>query len=211
MLNILVTDDHPIFREGIKNFINKEVDLRVCCEAENGEETIKLISENNIDVVVLDVGLPGRSGLDILRDIKNIKPDLPVLVFSMYPEETHAIRAFKAGANGYLSKDSFANELIDAIRTVGENKKYITPLIAQKLAEEVSKTNHEYPHQNLSDRELEIAILIAKGKSIKEISGQLKLSPNTVNTYRKRILNKMSMKTNVELAVYAFKNHLISD
>jgi len=209
VLKILITDDHQIFREGMKHFINREVDMKVCCEASSGEEALQLILDNDVDVVILDIGLPGRNGLDVLQDIRKQKPQLPVLVFSMYPEENYAVRAFKAGADGYLSKDSFDTELIEAIRTVAQHKKYITSSIAEKLASEISNPKDELPHNLLSDRELEVAKLIAGGKSIKEISNLLNLSPNTVNTYRKRVLSKMSLKSNVELAIYAYKNNLI--
>ncbi len=209
MLNILITDDHQIFREGMKQFINREVDMKVCCEASSGEEAIQLIMDKDINVVILDIGLPGRNGLDILQDIRKIKPKLPVLVFSMYPEENYAVRAFKAGADGYLSKDSFDTELIEAIRTISQNKKYITSSIAEKLASELSNPKNELPHNSLSDREFEVAKLIASGKSIKEISALLNLSPNTVNTYRKRVLTKMNLKSNVELAIYAYQHNLL--
>ena len=209
MLNVLITDDHQIFREGMKQFINREVDMKVCCEASSGEEAIQLIMDKDVNVVILDIGLPGRNGLDILQDIRKIKPKLPVLVFSMYPEENYAVRAFKAGADGYLSKDSFDTELIEAIRMISQNKKYITSSIAEKLASELSNPKNELPHNSLSDREFEVAKLIASGKSIKEISALLNLSPNTVNTYRKRVLTKMSLKSNVELAIYAYQHNLL--
>ncbi len=209
VLKILITDDHQIFREGMKHFINREVDMKVCCEASSGEEAIQLIMDHNVDVVILDIGLPGRNGLDVLHDIRKQKPKLPVLVFSMYPEENYAVRAFKAGADGYLSKDSFDTELIEAVRTVSQHKKYITSSIAEKLASEISNPKDDLPHHFLSDRELEVAKLIAGGKSIKEISSLLNLSPNTVNTYRKRVLSKMSLRSNVELAIYAYKHNLL--
>lgn len=209
MFNILVTDDHPIFREGIKVYLNSEVDFNVCCEAESGEEALKLVMDRNIDVVILDIGLPGRNGLDILKDIRKFKEDLPVLVFSMYPEESYAIRAFRAGADGYLSKESFASELVKAIHVILNKKKYITEAIAEQLAEEVFTKTTNIPHSKLSEREMEVIKLISEGKSIKSISEILNLSPNTVNTYRKRIMDKMSMKSNVELAIYAYKNKIL--
>ncbi|GBD89616.1 response regulator UvrY [bacterium BMS3Abin04] len=209
MFNILITDDHPIFREGIKVYLNNEVDFTVCCEAESGEEALKLIMDRNIDVVILDIGLPGRNGLDILKDIRKFRKDLPVLVFSMYPEESYAIRAFRAGADGYLSKESFASELVKAIHTILHKKKYITEAIAEQLAEEIFTEKTNIPHSKLSEREMEVIKLIAEGKSIKNISEILNLSPNTVNTYRKRIMDKMSMRSNVELAVYAYKNKIL--
>jgi len=209
MFNILITDDHPIFREGIKVYLNSEVDFNVCCEAESGEETLKLIMDMNIDIVILDIGLPGRNGLDILKDIRKFRKDLPVLIFSMYPEESYAIRAFRAGADGYLSKESFASELIKAIHTILHKKKYITEAIAEQLAEEVFTEKTNIPHSKLSEREMEVIKLIAEGKSIKNISGILNLSPNTVNTYRKRIMDKMSMRSNVELAIYAYKHKIL--
>jgi len=209
MLKILIADDHPIFREGIKKFINREVDLDVAFEASDGNEAYSLLLDNDVNVAILDIDLPGRSGIDILIDVRKIKPKLPILIFSMHPEERFGIRAFKAGANGYLSKEEDSRKLIEAIYTVSQGRKYITPLLAEKLAFEVGKDTDKLPHELLSNREFEIMRMIALGKSVKDVADELSLSINTINTYRSRILEKMNMKTNMEIAYYAIKNDLI--
>ncbi len=209
MLNILIADDHPIFRAGIKNYINREPDLKVIYEAEDGTEVFNYLIENDVDLVVIDIGLPGRSGLDMLPDIKKIKPKMPVLILSMHPEERFGLRAIKAGASCYLSKESDPKILIEAIRTISTGRKYITPIIAEKMAGEFEKDIKQNPHEILSNREFEIMRLISIGKTIKEIADMLSISINTVNTYRARIMEKMEMHSNMELAHYAIENKLI--
>jgi DNA-binding NarL/FixJ family response regulator len=209
MLKIIIADDHQVIREGVKRIINNEVDLEITAEVENGEELINKIISDKFDVVILDVGLPGRSGIEILADIKKIDPKLPVLIFSMQPEERIAIRAIKAGANAYLSKTVPTEELLKAIRTIATGRKYITPSIAEKLAEKLDDNFSGTPHSRLSDREFEVMCLIARGKSVKEIAESKSLSINTVNTYRTRILSKMDFSNNMELAYYVIQNKLI--
>jgi DNA-binding NarL/FixJ family response regulator len=209
MLKILIADDHPVFREGLKKIINKEVDLKVTAEVESGEEIFAILAGGDIDLIILDVGLPGRSGIDLLSDIRKINPKLPVLIFSMHSEERFALRAFKAGANAYLSKEENTGKLLEAIRTISTGRKYITPTIAEKLANSIDKNLDKPAHEQLSNREFEVMRLIAMGKSVREIGEMLSISVNTVNTYRMRILEKMGFDGNMDLAYYVIQNKLI--
>jgi DNA-binding NarL/FixJ family response regulator len=209
MLNIIIADDHQVIREGIKRIVNNEVDLKIIDEVESGEELLNKLGTKSYDIVILDVGLPGRSGLEILLSLRKLFPKLPVLMFSMQPEERVAIRAIKAGANAYLTKDSPAVELLKVIRTISTGRKYISPSIAEKLAEMIDDNFDGTPHSRLSDREFEVMCLIARGRSIKDISDSLSISVNTVNTYRSRILTKMNFNNNMELAYYVIQNSLI--
>ncbi len=209
MLKIIIADDHQVIREGVKRIINREIDLEMVTEVGTGEALLNKISNEKFDVVILDVGLPGRSGIEILSDIRKFDAKLPVLIFSMQPEERIAIRAIKAGANAYLAKDAPAEELLKAIRTISTGRKYITPSIAEKLAETIDDNLNETPHFRLSDREFEVMCLIARGKSVKEIAESKSISVNTVNTYRSRILAKMNFSNNMELAYYVIQNKLI--
>ena len=209
MLKIFIADDHPVFREGLKRIINKEVDLKVVDEVESGEEIFPKLDANEYDVLILDVGLPGRSGLDLLVDIRKIKPKLPVLIYTMHPEERFALRAFKSGANAYLSKEESSEKLLEAIRTISTGRKYITPTIAEKLANSFDKNVDKAPHELLSNREFEVMRMIAIGKPVREIAEDLSLSVNTANTYRMRILEKMNFSNNIDLAHYVIQNKLI--
>jgi DNA-binding NarL/FixJ family response regulator len=209
MIRIIIADDHPVFREGIRKTISKEVDLEVVCEAESGEELLSKLNSEDFDLIVLDVGLPGRSGIDILTDIRKTHPKIPVLIFSMHPEERFALRAFKAGASAYLSKEEKAEKLLEAIRTISTGRKYITPTIAEKLANSIDKNFEKAPHENLSTREFEVMRMIAMGKSVREIAEILSISVNTVNTYRMRVLDKMDFNSNMDLAYYVIQNKLI--
>ena len=209
MLKILIADDHPVFREGLKKIINKEVDLEVTAEVESGEEIFGLLNGDDIDLIILDVGLPGRSGIDLLADIRKINAKLPVLIFSMHSEERFALRAFKAGANAYLSKEEKTEKLLEAIRTISTGRKYITPTIAEKLANSIDKNLDKPAHEYLSNREFEVMRLIAMGKSVREIGDMLSISVNTVNTYRMRVLEKMGFDSNMDLAYYVIQNKLI--
>ncbi|MCF6270140.1 MAG: response regulator transcription factor [Melioribacteraceae bacterium] len=210
MLRIIIADDHQVIREGVKRIINSEIDIKVVAEVETGEALLNKISNNKFDVIILDIGLPGRSGIEVLSDIRKFDPKLPVLIFSMQPEERVAIRAIKAGANAYLSKEAPAEELLKAIRTISTGRKYITPTIAEKLAETIDDNFSETPHNRLSNREFEVMCLIARGKSVKEIAESKSISVNTVNTYRARILTKMNFNNNMELAYYVIQNKLIA-
>lgn len=209
MLKIIIADDHQVIREGIKRIVNNEVDLKIIEEVETGEKLLSKLSSDSFDLVILDVGLPGRSGIEILQSLRKIFPKLPVLMFSMQPEDRIAIRAIKAGANAYLTKDTPSVELIKVIRKISTGKKHITPSIAEKLAEMIDDNFEGTPHSRLSEREFEVMCLIARGRTTKEISDSLSISPNTVNTYRSRILTKMNFNNNMELAYYVIQNSLI--
>jgi two-component system, NarL family, invasion response regulator UvrY len=208
-IKIIIADDHPMLRAGLAQSINREVDLKVVEECETGEELLSKISENEPDIIILDVDLPGRSGIDILKEVKKLMPELPVLILSMHDESKYGVRAIQAGANAYLSKAEDKNVIIDTLRKIKGGKKYITPKLAEILAEELDNTSDKPLHEKLSDRELEIMVHIAVGKSVSEIAELLSLSINTVNTYRARVLSKMRLKNNTQIALYALENKLI--
>ena len=210
MIRILVADDHAIVRDGLKQIVGDTSDMVVAAEASNGREALDKALEDDYDVVLLDITMPDKSGLDILKEIKNRKPELPILILSMHPEEQYAVRALKAGAAGYLTKESTPEELIKAMRRVSGGGKYVTSSLAEKLAS-VLKTGAEEPlHQALSDREYQIMCMIASGKRVKQIADELLLSTKTVSTYRSRILLKMNMNNNIELTRYTIQNQLVS-
>jgi DNA-binding NarL/FixJ family response regulator len=208
-IKILIADDHAIVREGLKQIVTEEKDMIVAGEAENAETIMKLLEKEKWSIVILDINMPGRNGLEILKDIKQLHPELPVLILSMFSEEQYGIRAIKAGASGYLKKVSAPDELVKAIRKIVNGGKYITETLAEKLADTLGQIKNELPHEKLSDREFEIMCSIALGKSAEEISEELSISVNTFYTYRNRILEKMSMKSNVELTQYAIRTKLI--
>jgi DNA-binding NarL/FixJ family response regulator len=209
MIKILIADDHAIVREGLKQILSESADLSVVDEASTGQEVLEKISKNDPDLVILDIAMPGRGGLDILKEIKTQKPRLPVLILSMYPEEQYAVRVLKSGAAGYLTKESAPSELVRAIRQISQGKKYISPSLAEKLAVDLEIGPDKPSHETLSDREYQVMCMIASGKTLKEISDGLSLSIKTISTYRSRILEKMNMKTNAELTHYAIKNNLV--
>ncbi len=209
MIKILIADDHGIIRKGIKQILSRTSDIEVTAEASTGQEALEKIWTSHFDLVILDISLPGRNGLEILKQIKSYKPKLPVLILSMYPEEQYAVRVLRAGASGYLTKESGKNELVEAIRRVAEGKKYITPSLAEKLASELEPSNDKALHERLSDREYHILCMIAKGKSSNEIAEELALSVKTVSTHRARVLEKMGMKSNAELTYYAVQSKLV--
>ena len=209
MIKILVADDHAIVREGLKQIVAEESDMIVAGEAPNATELFTFINNESWDIIVLDINMPGKSGLEALKEIKIQHPKIPVLILSMFGEDQYGIRAIKAGASGYLKKVSAPNELVSAIRKIVNGGKYINPSLAEKLADIVDKRSSELPHDYLSDREYQIMCSIASGKSAEEIAGELALSIHTIYTYRNRILEKMSLKSNVELTQYAIQNKLI--
>jgi two-component system invasion response regulator UvrY len=208
-IKILIADDHAIVREGLKQIVTEEHDMLVLGEANNANSLMELLQNQKYSIVVLDINMPGKSGLEALKDIKQFYPDLPVLILSMYNEELYGLRALKAGASGYLKKASAPNELVSAIRKIVSGQKYISQLLAEKLADNFSGSKSEILHEKLSDREYQIMCNIAMGKSAEEIADDLSLSINTIYSYRNRILEKMSMKSNVELTQYAIQNKLI--
>jgi two-component system invasion response regulator UvrY len=208
MIRILVADDHAVVREGLKQIVRETSDMVVTGEAADGREVLRLIHEHDWDVVLLDIAMPGRGGLDILKELKAEKPRLPVLMLSMYPEEQYAVRALKAGASGYLTKESVPDELISAIRKVSAGGKYVSSSLAEKLAYDL-ETDAERPvHETLSDREYQVMCMIARGETLRNIADKLCLSIKTISTYRSRILEKMRMKNNAEIMHYAIKYHL---
>jgi DNA-binding NarL/FixJ family response regulator len=209
MIKILIADDHAIVREGLKQILSENTDLVVVAEASTGQEVIDKISKNDLDLVVLDIAMPGRGGLDILKEIKSLRPRLSVLMLSMYPEEQYAVRVLKSGASGYLTKESAPAELVKAIQQISQGKKYISPSFAEKLAGNLEISLEGPPHETLSDREYQVMCMIASGKTLREIADGLSLSIKTISTYRSRILEKMNMKTNAELTHYAIKNRLV--
>jgi len=209
MLKILIADDHPVFRRGLKQIIAETTDIVVADEAADGLEVLNKVKAGDFDLVLLDISMPGKTGIDVLTQLKYERPKLPVLMLSMHPEEQYAVRALKAGASGYLTKESAPDELVAAIRKVSTGGRYVSASLAEKLASILQKKGGELPHQTLSDRELHVMRLIASGKTVSEIARELSLSVKTISTYRSRILYKMKLKNNVELANYATQNRLI--
>ncbi len=209
MIRILIADDHAIVRKGLKQIISETQDMIVADEAGDGQEVLNKVRKDSFDMVLLDISMPGRTGLDILRELKAEKPRMPILVLSMYPEEQYAVRVLRAGASGYLTKESAPDELIAAIRKVSLGKKYITPSLAERLAFDLDIDSDKPLHETLSDREYQVLCLIASGKTVGEIAEKLSLSAKTISTYRARILEKMNMKNNAELTHYALQHKLV--
>jgi two-component system invasion response regulator UvrY len=209
MIKTIIADDHTIVREGLKQILNETNDVSVSGEAKNGMELLEELRRQKFDVVVLDISMPGINGLDALKQIKIINPNLPVLVLSMHPEEQYAIRVLKAGASGYLTKESASEELLNAIRRIASGRKYVSPSLAEKLAVELDVDREKPLHETLSDREYQVLCMIASGRTVKEIAGELSLSVKTVSTYRSRILDKMHMANNAQLTYYAIENDLV--
>lgn len=202
MIKVAICDDHKIVREGLKQIIGVFDDFEVVMDVESGESLIKELRNSDADIVVLDVSLPGRNGLEVLKQIKSMYEHLKVLMLSMYPEDQFAIRALKAGASGYLHKDSPPNILVEALRTIAKGGEYLSPAITSLLFKEVNSDGGGLPHKMLSDREFEVLLYIGEGKSISEIANQLSLSVKTISTYRSRILDKMNMDNNSDLVKY---------
>jgi two-component system, NarL family, invasion response regulator UvrY len=209
MLRILIADDHAIVRKGLKQLLLEEYPSAFIEETEDAEGLILKSIQHPWDVVICDVNMPGRSGLDALHQIKQSTPTIPVLIMSMYPEDQYALRVLKAGASGYLGKDAIHEELINAVQTVLRGRKFITPSIAEKLADAFDTENGKQSHELLSDREFDVFKLLADGKPISEIAQQLSLSSTTVSTYRARILEKMGIRSNAEMTRYAIEKKLI--
>jgi two-component system invasion response regulator UvrY len=208
-LRVLIVDDHPIVRQGLKQTLIDAADMGELGEASTAQEALDLIRQGDWDAVVLDIGLPGRGGLDVLKDIKHERPRLPVLILSMHAEDQYAVRAIRAGAGGYLTKEAASEKLLDAIRKITTGGRFITPDLAERLATELTDGTEGPPHASLSDREFEVLRLIASGFPVGDIAGRLSLSVKTVSTYRSRILQKMHMHNNAELMQYVLTNHLL--
>ena len=210
MIKILIADDHAIVRQGLKQTVADQPDMEVVGEARDAAEALKLVREAAWDVVVLDITMPGRSGLDLLKELKAERPRLPVLILSMHSEEQFAVRALKAGASGYITKQSAPKELINAIRKVHRGGKYVSPSITETLVFALGADYERAPHEALSDREYQVLCMIARGATLKEIAVELALSEKTISTYRVRVLEKMDMKRNAELIRYALQKELVS-
>lgn len=208
-LHILIADDHAIVRRGLKELLLEEYPSAIFGEAENADELIQKVKEKKWDLVICDINMPGRSGIDALQEIKQIVPGLPVLIMSMYSEDQYSLRAFKAGASGYLGKETVHYNLIKAVQTVLKGRKFITPSIAEKMVSTLDDIKEKQPHEYLSNREFEVLKLLASGKSVSSIAETLSVSITTVSTYRARILEKMRMTSNAELIRYMLEKKLI--
>jgi len=209
MIKVLIADDHALIRKGLKQILDDSHDMRVTGEAENGIQAIQMSLHNQYDMILLDISLPDRNGIDVLKQIKTNCPNTPVLMLSMHPEDQYAVRSMKAGAAGYLNKQSAPAQLLTAIRNVASGKKYISTELAEQLANGLSEGYRELTHETLSDREYQTLCLMASGKKLSEMARIMSLSPKTVSVYRSRLLEKMKLKTNAEAIHYAISNHLI--
>jgi DNA-binding NarL/FixJ family response regulator len=209
MIRALIVDDHEIMRRGLKEIFGDEFSELETAEAGNSRAALELVNAQEWDVVLLDINLPGRNGLEVLSEIKRIRPQVPVLVVSAYPEEEFAIRSLKLGASAYMHKGGAADELRAAVKKVLSGGKYVTPSLAERLADALGGDFQSTPHDALSGRELQVLRMVATGKTIKEIAAELSLSEKTIGTYRSRISKKMGLATNVEITRYAFQNGLV--
>jgi two-component system invasion response regulator UvrY len=210
MIRVLIADDHAIVRQGLKQIVADNADILVAGEASSGQQVLDMVSKNDYDVVVLDITMPGRSGLEVLKELKGLRPKLPVLILSIHPEEQYAVRVIKAGAAGYLTKECAPDELIAAIRSISAGHKYVTSFLSEKLASQLGLEVEKPPQEALSDREYQVMLMLASGKAVGEIAREQYLSVKTISTYRHRILAKLKLKSNAELTYYAIQNRLIS-
>jgi two-component system invasion response regulator UvrY len=208
MIRILIADDHAIVRHGLKQIVEDSGEMHVVAEAESGIDALRKIREIDCDVVLLDISMPDMSGIDVLKQIHAEKPQLPILILSIYPEDQYAMRLIKAGAAGYMTKESAPPEVVKALLHVAGGKKYIRPAVAEILANEIGAVEDKLPHQTLSDREYQIFLLIASARTVSEIADTLALSVKTVSTYRSRVLEKMRLNNNAELMRYAIDHQL---
>jgi DNA-binding NarL/FixJ family response regulator len=209
MIGVLIADDHAIVRQGLKQILSHDLNLQVVGEASNGDEVLEMVERLRLDAVVLDITMPGKNGLEVLKELKRRHPDLPVLVLSMHPEDQFAIRILKAGAAGYVTKESAPEELIGALRKVCQGGKYVSPQLAEKLAVFIEDDKGKLPHEKLSDREYQVFRMLVLGKTVSEIAEELVLSIKTVSTYRTRVLEKLKMDTKAEMTRYALQNRLL--
>jgi DNA-binding NarL/FixJ family response regulator len=208
-MKILITDDHAVVRQGLKQILADEFKRAVFGEASNAQEALNRVWKESWDVVVLDITMPGRGGLEVLKEIKRSKPKLPVLVLSMHPEDQFAVRMIKSGASGYMTKESAPSDLVGAIKKVLSGGHYVSPSLAEKMATYITLDVQKPPHERLSDREFQVFRMIASGKSVTQIAHELALSVKTISTYRTRILEKTAMSSNADLTHYAIQNQLV--
>jgi len=209
MINICLVDDHTIVRKGLKQILEETDDIKVSGEASNASEMFKLLNESIFDLIILDISLPGRSGIEALKQLKQINKNIPVLILSMYPQEQYALRVMRSGAAGYLTKESAPDELITAVKTIARGKRYINTDLAEELANYVNGNKPQLLHSKLTDREYEVMREIVKGKSLTLIAEELSLSVKTISTYRRRTLNKLHLRNNSELIQYAVEYDLL--
>jgi DNA-binding NarL/FixJ family response regulator len=208
-IHVLIADDHAIVRQGLKQILSATDDMIVAGEAGDGADALHLAREKQWDVFLLDVSMPNRNGIDTLKQIKKEYPRLPVLILSMHPEEQYAVRALRAGASGYLTKQSAPEQLVTAIRQVAKGRKYVSPAVAQQLAEAISDDSDKSPHERITDREYQVLKLIASGNTLTQIAEELNLGVATVSTYRARLLEKMGLRSTAELIRYGFEHGLV--
>lgn len=209
MIDVLIVDDHAVVREGMKKILEDDKFIKVTGEASDAPSAMELVWDNEYDVIVLDISMPGISGLELISQIKDELPDTPILILSMYPEEQFATRVLKAGASGYLNKESAPEKLVKAVKKVYEGGFYVSPNLAEELVHTLKGDHDQPPHELLTDREYEVFLRIINGKELKEIAAELNISVKTVSTYRTRMLKKLDLKNNVELTLYAVKNNLV--
>jgi DNA-binding NarL/FixJ family response regulator len=209
MIRVMLCDDHPFVRRGIRDTLSEAVDITVVAEASGYAELREALRKQDCDVLLLDLNMPGRGGLEALANLRETDPQIRVVVVTMYPEDQYAIRCLRAGAHGYVNKAGDPEALVTAVRTVAQGRKYLTPEVAQMLAESVSQPQVEAPHTLLSERELQTLLKIASGRRLSDIAEELLLSPKTVSVYRSRVLEKLGLSNNAELTVYAIRNGLV--
>ena len=209
MIQVGIVDDHAIVRSGLRQFLSDHVDVRVVGEAANGREAIDLVRNTEVDVLIMDLSMPGQSGLDALAMLRAKSPDTGILILSGYPEEHYAMNLIRQGASGYLNKECEPSEILEAIRTIALGRRYITPVVAELLAQQLSRKDHALAHEQLSEREFQVFLKLAKGATAGEIAETLSLSVKTVSTYRTRLMEKMALSSNSDLTYYALKNGLI--
>lgn len=209
MIKIGIVDDHAIVRSGLKQFFSEHVDLRVVGEASTGREAIELVRTTELDVLVMDLSMPGQSGIDALAMIRAKAPDVGILILSGYPEEHYAMNLIRQGASGYLNKDCEPDEIVKAVRTIALGRRYITPAVADLLANQLGKKENTAPHEQLSEREFQVFLKLAKGETVGKIGDDLSLSVKTISTYRTRLMEKLNLQTNSDLTYYAMKSQLI--
>lgn len=210
MIRVGLVDDHQIIRAGLRQFLSENVDIRIEGEASNGREAIDLVRTHEIDVLVLDLSMPGQGGLDAIGMLRAKAPDMGILILSGYPEEHYALNLIKKGASGYLNKDCNPNQILEAIRVISLGKRYLTPVVADLLAQQLNRPTDAPLHEQLSDREMQVFLKLAQGATVSDIAGALSLSVKTVSTYRTRLMEKLNLASNSDLTYYALKQNLIS-
>ena len=209
MTRILIADDHPVVRQGLRQILSEEEDLSVGGEAADAGEVLQKLDQQDLDMVILDLSMPGNRNLELLKQLRHDRPELPILVLSIHPEEQYALRCLKAGAGGYLNKQSAPEHLVEAVRTVRGGRRYLSPQLAERLVRSAAEEADKAPHERLSEREFQVLVRIASGQTVGSIAEELGLSVKTVSTYRTRLLEKLDLGTNAELTRYAFEQGLV--